>query len=184
MCMNAKHLTNRSVLTLSAISCIAALSFVSGQPANAQVNTTQGPIAVSAAAETLTGTYRVNQATVSYHGATYTLEPSKSALLITNGYDGGQTANLDAVTTFKGVAVPLAIVHSTGGIFPNGVEESAPGCFELGNDPTPRAEGVGTIELHKSGRDLDYRATVPLGDGTSVHVTANAVLDVPSATTR
>jgi hypothetical protein len=58
-------------------------------------------------------------------GTTYTLNAQKSALLITNGYDGGQTANLDGVAIHKGMAVPLVVIHSTGGAFPRGVEEPA-----------------------------------------------------------
>ena len=45
------------------------------------------------------------------------LDTTQSALLITNGFDGGQTANLDGVTSYKGTSIPVAVVHSTGGCF-------------------------------------------------------------------
>lgn len=112
------------------------------------------------------------------------LDTTQSALLITNGFDGGQTANLDGVTSYKGTSIPVAVVHSTGGCFPHDVEESAPGQFELGSPGSIREEGVGTIQLKRSGNDLEYRATVPTSGGPAVTIQASAVLASTHVTPR
>lgn len=177
--------TGRDVgLLVGALCAVGALAFTSLQPVSAGSHTNRCSKPVSATSQALTGTYRVTTATVSYHGTTYALDTTQSALLITNGFDGGQTANLDGVTSYKGTSIPVAVVHSTGGCFPHDVEESAPGQFELGSPGSIREEGVGTIQLKRSGNDLEYRATVPTSGGPAVTIQASAVLASTHVTPR
>lgn len=179
--MTPIYLRQKIALALATTGCLAVVGLSSAGPATASTLEVGKPVSNAADSHTgaLTGTYRIATATVNYDGTTYTLDAQRSALLITNGYDGGQTANLDGVASHKGVAVPLVVIHSTGGAFPHGVEESAPAAIEIGSAGTPREEGVGTIQLRRTGTMLDYRSTVPTASGTHVTIDATAVLESP-----